>query len=496
MAAKYELPSNVEAERCVLGAMLISTSAASIALAALQEDTFSDVDPRNKIIFHAMKELADKSTAIDPQTVNDQLILTKLKDEAGSPDYLFDLVSTSINPNNVDHYINIVRDQGVLRNYLLKIEEVKKLYIDGKIENVGDFLTTATMDLDHISSSRAVGGFKTAKEVGDAVKNRINLEKNRANKKLSGIDTGYITLNEYTHGWQPGSLVVIAARPSVGKTAFAINLAYNAAVHEDKTVAFFSCEMPSEDIEKRLCAAESMVSLENIQTGTFFGNDLVKVMSALDQIGHSKLFFDDTPNQKLGDIVAKSRKLAQQHPDLCAIFIDYLNIITVEAKYDSRNLEVALITKTLKELARTLKVPVITLAQLNRDVDKSDSKIPSMSQLKESGSIEQDADMVLLMYRQDYYKNLGETVKPKGAANSEYARNLETEVDQAKAQGKDQGSVSVVNINLAKNRNGRTGPITLLFSKNYQRFDNPTPEMQRQEANVNGGASLSINPAE
>lgn len=491
MANKFLLPSNVEAERCVLGSMLISTGAASIALAALQEDYFSDADPRNKIIFHAMKELADKSTAIDAQTVNDQLILTKLKEEAGSPDYLFDLVSQSINPNNVDHYINLVRDQGVLRNYLVKMEEIKKAYIDGKIENVGDFLTTSTNNLEQISNSRAIGGFKTAKEVGSIVKNRINLEKNRANKKLSGVDTGYITLNEYTHGWQPGSLVIIAARPSVGKTAFAINLAYNAAIHEGKTVAFFSCEMPSEDIEKRLCAAESLVSLENIQTGTFYGKDLVKVMSALDQIGDSKLFFDDTPNQKLGDIVAKSRKLAQQHPDLCAIFIDYLNIISVETKYDSRSLEVALVTKTLKALARTLKVPVITLAQLNRDVEKTDSKMPMMSQLKESGSIEQDADMVLLMYRKDYYNGQGANTKEKGGANREYNRNLEAEVNKAKAEGKDQGSISIVDVNLAKNRNGRTGHITLLFSKNYQRFDNPTPEMESQFAN---GGSMNINP--
>ncbi len=495
MAEKFVLPSNVEAERCVLGAMLISSSAASIALAALQEDSFSDVDPRNKIVFRAMKELADKGTAIDAQTVNDQLILTKLKEEAGSPDYLLDLVSTSINPSNVDHYINIVRDQSVLRKYILKMETIKKDYCEGKIENVGDFLNASSMELEQISSSRAVGGFKTAREVGDIVKNRINLEKNRSNKKLSGVDTGYILLNEYTHGWQPGSLVVLAARPSVGKTAFAINLAYNAAIHENKTVAFFSCEMPSEDIERRLCAAESLVSLEKIQMGDFHGNELVKVMSALDQIGQTHIYFDDTPNQKLGDIVAKSRKLAQQHPDLCAIFIDYLNIIGVETKYDSRNLEIALITKTLKELARTLRIPVITLAQLNRDVDKTESKVPNMSQLKESGSIEQDADMVLLMYRKDYYQSINQEVKPSGAANSDYAKALENQVNESKAKGKDEGNVSVISINLAKNRNGRTGNISLLFSKSYQRFDNPTLDMQRQEASMNG-EGMNINPME
>ncbi len=494
MAEKFILPSNVTAERCVLGSMLVSSSAASVALAALTEDDWSDVDPRNKIIFKAMKEVAEKPSPIDAQTVNDQLVLTKLKEEAGSPDYLFELIDETINPNNVDHYVNIIRDQSVLRKYLLRMEKIKKEYGEGKIENIGDFLNSASLELEQISSSRAVGGFKTAKEVGDAVKIRLEIEKNRANKKLSGVDTGYSMLNDFTHGWQPGSLVVIAARPSVGKTAFAINLAYNAAVHEDKTVAFFSCEMPSEDITKRLCAAESMVSLEKIQMGDLYGNETVKVMSALDDIAKTKLYFDDTPNQKLGDIIAKSRKLAQQHPDLCAIFIDYLNIIGVETKYDSRNLEIAVVTKTLKELARSLKLPVIVLAQLNRDVDKSESKVPSMSQLKESGSIEQDADMVILMYRKDYYQSLNQDVKGKGPSESDYVKTLQSQVDQAKAKGKDEGSVSLINIALAKNRNGRTGNITLLFSKNYQRFDNPTLEMQRQEASMNG--DINVNPVD
>lgn len=496
LPADYELPANVEAERSVLGAMLISSTAASAALAALEDDSFSNVDSRNKIIFHAMKELADKNIAIDPQTLNDQLLLTKLDEEANSPDYLFELVNASINPNNVDHYINLVRDQSILRKYLLELKNIEKSYLEGKIENIGDFLSSSTSELDLIASSRSVGGFKTAKEIGEAVKYRLNLEKNRSNKKLSGIDTGYFLLNEYTHGWQPGSLVVIAARPSVGKTAFAINLAYKATIHENKTVAFFSCEMPSEDIVKRLCAASSMVSLENIQTGTFYNNDYVKVSSTINELGKTKLLFDDTPNQKLSDIIIKSRKLAQQNPDLCAIFIDYLNIISLEAqpKRDlSRSVEIGIITKQLKALARTLKIPVIVLAQLNRDVDKSDSKTPLMSQLKESGAIEQDADMVLLMYRKDYYNNIGADVKAKGAADSDYVRSLEAGINNAKAKGKDEGSVSVVNISLAKNRNGRTGQITLLFSKNYQRFDDPTVEMMDQEASINGD-NLNINP--
>lgn len=490
MANKIALPSNVEAERSVLGAMLMSEDASAIALASLTEESFSDTDPRNKLVFRAIKVLGDRNSAIDPQTVNDELTLMKLNKDAGSPDYLMDLVNTSINANNVDHYVNIVRDQAVLRDYLLKMEDIKKDYAQGAVTDIGDFITVSTQSLDDIASRRSIGGFKEAKVVGEMVSKQIAMEKNRSNKRLTGVDTGFDLLNKYTHGWQKGSLVIIAARPSVGKTAFAINLMYNAAVHEKRPVAFFSCEMPSDQIVKRLCAAVALVNLESIQTGDFFGNDNVKVSSALQQIESTQIYFDDTANQLLGDIIAKSRKLQAAHPDLACIFIDYLNLISVEAKFDSRSLEVSLITKSLKELARSLNIPVIALAQLNRDVDKTDSKVPMLSNLRESGSIEQDADMVLLMSRSDYYSNLGQNMKQKTGAAHEFSNNLQTQVNTAKAAGKDQGAVSVVNIELAKNRNGRTGPITLLFSKNYQRFDNPSPELVEETSKINGSVNL------
>ena len=490
MSSRITLPSNVEAERSVLGAMLMSEDAAAIALASLTEESFSDTDPRNKLVYRAIKILGDKNLAIDPQTVNDELTIMKLNKDAGAPDYLLDLVNTSINANNVDHYINIVRDQAVLRDYLLKMEQIKKDYAQGNITDIGDFITVSTQGLDEIASKRSIGGFKEAKIVGEAVAKQIAMEKNRANKRLTGVDTGYELLNKYTHGWQKGSLVIIAARPSVGKTAFAINLMYNASFREKKPVAFFSCEMPSDQIMKRLCASVSFVNLESIQTGDFYGNDAVKVASALSAIESTQIYFDDTANQELGDIIAKSRKLQAAHPDLSCIFIDYLNLITVESKLDSRSLEVSLITKSLKELARSLNIPVIALAQLNRDVDKSDTKVPMLSNLRESGSIEQDADMVLLMSRGDYYSGLGQNVKTKTGPSHEFTNNLQSQVNTAKAAGKDQAAVSVVTIELAKNRNGRTGPITLLFSKNYQRFDTPSPEMQKETDKLNGSVSI------
>jgi replicative DNA helicase len=363
------------------------------------------------------------------------------------------------------------------------MEKVKGAYTNGEMTDIGEFIASSTQALDSIAGKRTVGDFKTAEEVAKTVARQIDLEKNRANKRLTGVDTGYTTLNKYTHGWQKGDLIILAARPSVGKTAFAINLAYNAAVHENKTVAFFSCEMSSDQIMKRLCSSVALVNSEAVQTGDLYGNDVIKVNNALEQIQHTKLFFDDTSNPILGDLLAKARKLQAAHPDLCLIMIDYLNLIGTGTHLESRSQEVSVITRSLKELARSLKVPVIALAQLNRDVEKSDNKIPMLSNLKESGSIEQDADQVMLMYRSDYYKSLGQETKP---SKNQFTANLQNQVQQSQNRGNDNGSVSVVSINLAKNRNGRVGDITLLFSKNYSRFDNPSLEMEQAAAKMSG----------
>jgi replicative DNA helicase len=487
MAKTISLPNNLEAERSVLGAMLIDEDAASIALASLTEESFSGADMKNKLVFRAMKELGDRKMAIDPQTVNDELINMKLNEDAGCPDYLLDLVNSSINPNNVDHYISIVRDQAVLRDYLLQMETIKKSYAEGEVTDIGDFITSSTQALDNIASKRTVGDFKTSEVIATLVSHQIDQERSRTNKHLTGVDTGYERLNKFTHGWQKGDLIVIGARPGMGKTAFGINLAYNAVIHDKKPVAFFSCEMDASLIMKRLCSAVSLVNSENIQTGELTPNDVLKVNSALGQIGQTPIYFDDSPNPMLGDVLAKSRKLKAAHPDLCLIIIDYLNIIGIEARVDSRAQAIGVITKSLKELARSLHVPVIVLAQLNRNVEDNENCKPMLSNLKESGSIEQDADMILLMYRADYYKGMGKKQgkQPYGKHN-DYTNEMQNQVDAAKAAGNDNGNVSVTCISLAKNRNGRTGEITLIFSKNYSRFDNPSPELESEQARLNG----------
>lgn len=487
MAKEISLPSNVEAERSVLGAMLLSSDAAAVALSSLTDTSFSGADKRNLLIFKAMEELSSRKEPIDAQTVTNELINLKILDDAGGPEYLLELLNSPINPDNIDHYISIIKDQAVLRDFLLKMHEIEDAYANGNVPDIGDFVAKGSQDLEDIASKRTVGDFKDAAVISETVRRQIENESNRSNRGLTGVDTGYQRLNKFTHGWQKGDFIVIAARPSVGKTAFALNLALNATLYKDKPVAFFSCEMAADQIMKRLISCISLVNSENIQTGDLTQKDFEKISNAIDEIKHTKLYFDDTSNPMLGDLLAKARKLKAAQPDLSLIVIDYLNIITTEAHYDSRAQEVSQITRSLKELARSLKIPVIALAQLNRDVDQNEGHVPMLSNLKESGSIEQDADIVLMMYRQDYYANQGAPVaKAHGFANNQYSNNLSAQVQSQGKPGQDTNGVSVVNIQVAKNRNGRTGVMTLLFSKNYSRFDTPSLDMEQGAAKANG----------
>jgi replicative DNA helicase len=496
MPKKITLPSNVEAERCVLGIMLSDDSGAAIGLSSLTEDSFSDVDPRNKLIFRAIVEVSkDPNTKIEPMAVGNALKNMGIFEQSGGTDYIFELINSMVNPDDMTHYVKIIKDLAVLRDFLLKMNEIEDSYAKGgtPTANVGKFISESIEGLEEIANRRSVGNFEDVKEVAKRVGIQIDKERSRGNKHLTGVDTGYERLNRFTHGWQKGDLIVIAARPSVGKTAFALNLAYNAALHEDKTVAFFSCEMSNDLVMKRLCSCLSMVNSENIQTGDISAKEAVKVHSALDQLQRLKIYFDDTPNPYIGDIEAKAVNLKATHEDLCLIIVDYLNIIGTSGKYDNRAAEVGTVTKSLKQLARTLRVPIIVLAQLNRDVDKNrEIKGPTLANLKESGSIEQDADMVILMYRPDYYRDMGVTNVKEKNANSDYANNLNASVNAAKASNKDPGNVSVVTFSLAKNRNGKTGEIMLLFSKNYCRFDTPSNDMQRQVDALQTGAPAPI----
>jgi replicative DNA helicase len=245
--------------------------------------------------------------------------------------------------------------------------------------------------------------------------------------------------------------------------------------------------MGATQVMQRLIASRSYVSNDKIQTGWLNANDKVKIVSAIDEISHTEIFFDDTPNAKLGDVIAKATRLKNTHPNLGLIVIDYLGRIRYSDKADlsARQMEVSYVSGALKTLARTLDVPVICLAQLNRNVESSESKVPALSNLRESGSIEQDADIVMLMYRKDYYRDLGQQTKEKGWAKDKKGGDQpQTQLAQPTTEDStdNTGGMSDVKVLVAKNRNGQTGQVTLLFQKAFSRFDDPSPEYEEAEA--------------
>ena len=484
-----ELPSNVEAERACLGAAMIDVSALSIVISSLEEDSFSNVDPRNKLVFRAIKELSDRHTTVDPETVHNELVTLKLDKETNSPNYLLNLVDSVIDPDNIEHYTKIVRDQATLRNLLLTCKDIQEDYETMEIPDIGDFVMKANQRITAVADSRQVGDFKSAEQAAKELEIKLGEMQKPSSDGLTGVTTGYKKLNLFTHGWQKEDMIIVAARPSVGKTALTMNLAFNAALYGKATVGFFSLEMNSTLIMQRLVASRACVSNDHIQTGMLTTQERIKVRDALREISQTKLYIDDTPNSMLGDITAKATKLKAAHPDLGLIVIDYLGRIRMAGggKMESRQQEVSIISGALKTLARTLHVPVIVVSQLNRAVESTESKKPMLSNLRESGSVEQDADIVLLLYRSDYYSP--DQLKKKGGYNKDGNQQQEEEPKQEK-KNLGPGDISVMEISVAKNRNGKTGELQLMFEKAYSRFCDPAPEYEEAYAKLrqqNGG---------
>lgn len=489
------LPNNVNAEKAVLGAMLISPEALSDALGSLTEEEFYFGNRPNQIVFRAIKNVQDRRVPVDVQTVTEELLNLKELENIGGIKYLQELSETAISFSNLEFYIKIIKDQAVLRSMLMTMADIEKEYDTEEIEDPSDFVAIAEAKIAKVAENRRISTFISSKEIATRVEEDMRTQAKSSEDGVTGITTGYSKLNLYTHGFQRGDMVILAARPSVGKTALALNIAFNAARKSDRTVAVFSLEMPAEALIKRLLATCSCVNLDQIQTGHLSMKDRVSIGDALKTVSDTKMYIDDTPGIKLLDILAKSRKLKSANPDLGLIVIDYIGLITTGGKnIESRQVEVSEISRQLKELARELKVPVLVVCQLSREVDKREGKRPMLSDLRESGSIEQDADIVLLMFRKDYYENLGSSV-PSGGGKRQ---SPEEEKKQAAAKFEEEqlsksipGDASPVEILIAKNRNGKTGTVPLLFFKGYGRFDTPTEEYENQLARIRKNSGVS-----
>lgn len=428
-------PHNQEAEQSVLGAVFLEPqSLISVAEIVMPEDFYRIAHQK---IFQTMINLSDRGKAIDVVTVTEELSAKKELEDVGGLSYLTEIANAVPTAANVGHYAHIVEEKALLRRL---IRVATSIVEDGftREDEVEALLAEAEKKMMEVSSRKNAGDFIHIKDV--LVKTYDNIELLHTRKgDVTGIPTGFRDLDKITAGFQRNDLIIVAARPSVGKTAFALNVAQNVATKTDENVAIFSLEMGAEQLVMRMLCAEGNIDAQVLRTGALQNEDWRKLTMAMGSLSNAGIFIDDTPGIRVNDIRAKCRRLKQEY-GLGMIMIDYLQLIAGPGKAgENRQQEVSDISRSLKGLARELEVPVIALSQLSRGVEQRQDKRPMMSDLRESGSIEQDADIVSFLYREDYY-------------------DKETE---------DQNMIEII---IAKQRNGPTGTVKLAFVKEYNKF--------------------------
>ncbi|MDY4788080.1 MAG: replicative DNA helicase [Bacilli bacterium] len=439
-----DYPFSDQAEKAVLGTMMIEDEAVLVGCATLSdEDFFVDA---NRQVFKAIFNLHNKKTPVDITTVTDELINTNELENVGGVSFLATLID-GVLKSNMDYYISILKDKTNLRNLIKLFEkELNDLEKNG-VGDVAEYLNEIEKEVLTITRNRRVGEFKSTQDIVKVLQEKFFRGSHNKNK-VKGVMSGFYDLDKMTNGWQPGDLIILAARPSMGKSTLALNFAVNAARYSKVPVAFFSLEMTAEQLVERIVSFTAHVQLKKIRTLEFDDDDLVKFEDGAKKVSNLPIYIDDTPGARLSDVQAKTRKLKSLRSDLGLIVIDYLGLITTGGKYkNDRQQEVAEISRTLKALAREVNVPIIVLSQLSRQAEqrKGDDKRPILADLRDSGAIEQDADMVLFIYREDYYSNEKE----------------EKEKPQVKAE-----------ILLSKNRQGPTGIVDVMFAKQYTEFNN------------------------
>ena len=435
------MPHNLEAEQSVLGSMFLSKYAAEKCLESLQKELFySEAHGR---IFQAMSDLVEAGKPLDITTLTAELDRKKWLSQVGGVEYISELVNIVPSAANIDQYIAIVEENAIKRRL---IEEATQIVTDGyqSTEQLSDLLDRAEMKILNVVKTRKGTEFRSIQDV--LFKAQQDLEKLAQTKgEVTGISTGFYDIDKLTSGLHPNELIIIAARPAMGKTAFAVNLAMNVAMNQDKAVALFNMEMSAEQLAMRMLASAGQIDQNKLKTGRLEHNDWKRVNEAISRLADSNLFIDDTPGMTIGEIRAKCRRLASSENRLSMVVIDYLQLINGSAKYaGQRQQEVSEISRSLKTMAMELGIPVIALAQLSRSVEGREDKRPLLSDLRESGSIEQDADIVAFLYRDDYY-------------------NKEAAID---------ANTSKSEFIVSKHRSGPTATIELIFRRNTATFVN------------------------
>lgn len=437
-------PQDIEAEQAVLGAIFLDADALVEAMAVIEPQDF--YRRAHQIVFRSMIALNDRNENIDIITLKSQIESENTLEDVGGISYLTELSQVTPTASGVAHYAKIVKDKSTLREL---IQAATKIVKEGYSQegSVEEIVEAAEKGILNVSEKRNSTGFQAISDVLNSTMENID-RLSQQNEEITGLPTGYPELDKMTAGLQPEELIILAARPAVGKTAFALNIAQNIGTRTDHSVAIFSLEMGAESLVNRMLCAEGTIEAGHLRTGQLTEEEWHHLIMAMGSLSRTSIFIDDTPGIKVSEIRARCRRLAQEKGNLGLILIDYLQLIEGSGR-ESRQQEVSEISRQLKKLAKELKVPVIALSQLSRSVEQRQDKRPVLSDIRESGSIEQDADIVAFLYREDYYQRQG------------------TEEDKNEEE---QAVDDVIEVIIEKNRSGARGTVELLFKKEYNKF--------------------------
>lgn len=441
-------PQDIEAEQAVLGAVFLDADAIIDAIEVIAPEDF--YRRSHQIIFQAMIQLNDRSESIDLITLKAEIEKSNSLEDVGGLTYLTELSQASPSAASIAYYAKIVDDKATLRNL---IQTASRIVTKGfeQDEDVQSIIDQAEKSILEVSEKRNSNGFQSIAEVLNRTIETIDqLAQN--NEEITGLPTGYAALDKMTAGLQKEELIILAARPAVGKTAFALNIAQNVGTKTDRSVAIFSLEMGAESLVNRMLCAEGSIEASHLRTGQLSEEEWRNLIVAMGSLSNANIYIDDTPGIKISEIRARCRKLAQEKGNLGLILIDYLQLIEGTGR-ENRQQEVSEISRQLKKLAKELKVPVIALSQLSRGVEQRQDKRPVLSDIRESGSIEQDADIVAFLYRDDYYRSEGDDDD----------------------EPEEQQNNNVIEVIIEKNRSGARGTVELLFIKEYNKFSSVSP---------------------
>ena len=426
-------PQSIEAELSVLGAMMLKKEAVTQAIELLRSDEF--YRQAHRVVFEAMESLVREGEPVDIVTVTESLRKSGLLEQVGGITFLANLTNSVPSTANLAHYAKIVKEKAILRSLIDVSTEIAGMAYEGS-EDIAVQLDGAEQKILAIAGGRTTGAFTPIKDVVFDAMDRVN-QLAQSKGGITGLSTGLATLDSVTRGLQKSDLIIVAARPAMGKTAFVLNLATHVAL-QGGTVAFFSLEMPREQLMHRIFCAEGQIDATHLARGELDEEEWSRLVKVADRMIKTNLYFDDTSSTTVMDIRTRARRLkAERGLDLIAI--DYLQLIQAPGRAENRTLAVAEMTRSLKVLARELSVPIIVLSQLSRATEGRSDKRPMLSDLRESGSIEQDADIVMFLYREDYC-------------------NQDTE------------NANITELSIAKHRNGATDTVKMFFQKEYTRF--------------------------